>query len=70
MPTHHRKVDKQPNIYTAADLRQWEYDLERWVERSLAAEMNEVSFTELESVCTFLTSPHGATTSTVEGPIL
>lgn len=46
----HPLVDKQPNTYTIADLRQWKREHEAWVRQRLSEEMPNVSFTELEVV--------------------
>jgi len=47
---HHTLVDVQPSTYTSDDLRHWKRDHEAWVRESLAAEMHEVGFAELEIV--------------------
>lgn len=50
---HHREVDGQPNTYSAATLRQWKTDHERWVAEQLA--MEEFNSADLESIITWLT---------------
>jgi hypothetical protein len=47
-PTHHALIDKQPNTYTADELRRWKRDHEAWVRSSLESEMTNVGFAELE----------------------
>ncbi len=47
---HARRVDVQPRSYLETDLRRWKADHERWVRESLAQEMPEVGFAELEIV--------------------
>jgi hypothetical protein len=47
---HHRRVDVQPNTYTCDDLRGWKQRHETWVRDSLAAEVQEVGFAQLEVV--------------------
>lgn len=47
---HHAVVDRQENTYTVADLRRWKVEHEAWVRDSLAEEMPNVGFAELEIV--------------------
>lgn len=49
--TCHDLVDGQPNTYTIEILRQWKADHEEWVRGSLEATMSQVTFKELEEVC-------------------
>ncbi len=47
---HHTLVDRQPNSYTAEDLRQWKTDHEAWVNQRLTEKMTGVSFAELDII--------------------
>lgn len=47
---HHTIVDKQKNTYTVEDLRRWKDELEAWVRESLAQEMPNVGFAELDVI--------------------
>lgn len=47
---HHKLVDRQPNSYTADDLRQWKAKHEAWVVQRLTEEMPRVTFVELEII--------------------
>lgn len=58
--THHSQVDKQPNTYTANDLRKWKVDHERWVADRLREEMTHLTFLELEMVAKVLLIGDGA----------
>jgi len=49
--TCHDLVDGQPNTYTTVILRQWKTEHEAWVRDSLEATMSQVTFKELEEVC-------------------
>ena len=62
--THHSMVDKQPNTYTVADLRNWKRDHEKWVDENLREKMIHVTFVELEMVTkALLASAHRVETS-------
>jgi len=62
--THHDLVDGQPNTYTVNDLRTWKADHENWVKDSLADEMPQVGFAELEVTSKALLSKQSDPTST------
>lgn len=47
---HARLVDVRPRTHSEAELRRWKAEHEQWVRASLAQEMPEVGFAELEVV--------------------
>jgi len=49
-PTHHNLVDKQPNTFSIADLKQWKSDLEAWFQTLIQQALPKVTFIELEIV--------------------
>lgn len=67
--THHALVDGQANTYTIQQLRQWKTDHEQWVQSTLAQEMPNVTFRELEMVTSTITAwPIAVTTDFVLTP--
>ncbi len=54
--THHAQVDGQAHTYTIQQLRQWKADHEQWVQSTLAQEMPNVTFRELEMVTSTITA--------------
>lgn len=52
---HHDQVDKQANTDTVDDLRKWKNDHEEWVRNSLASEMPQIGFAELEIITNAMT---------------
>lgn len=53
-PTHHDIVDNQPNTYTAADLRKWKQDIEKWVRDRYKEALPKISFAELEMITQYI----------------
>jgi hypothetical protein len=49
-PTCHKKVDKQPNSYTSADLRGWKTEAERTGVATSVQAVVDVTFAELDAV--------------------
>lgn len=49
-PTHHTKVDKQPNNYTVEDLKEWKRLKEAEVSEKLEYAVTSVTFVELEAI--------------------
>ena len=69
--THHDTVDTAESKYSVADLRRLKNDHESWVRKSLALEVMEVGFAELEvaaSAIIALTSISSGETFTVTTP--
>jgi len=61
--TCHDLVDGQPNTYTTDILRQWKTEHEEWVRDSLEATMSQVTFKELEEVCSAIATVPSASES-------
>ena len=55
-PTCHAVVDAQSNTYTVAKLKDIKVEHENWVRSSLATEMRNVGFSELESIIKAISS--------------
>jgi hypothetical protein len=64
--THHDEVDVQPKTYSAADLREWKENHERWVADTLSDAVVALTFDELEAVAKSLI----ATTPTAIGDLV
>lgn len=61
-PTHHTIVDKQPNAYTADDLRGWKDHLMKRVKLALSRMMPHITFAELQTVSNGLLATLGSRT--------
>jgi hypothetical protein len=60
-PTHHTRVDKQPNTYTADMLRRWKADIEKRVGDALRNAMPQITFLELKQITASLVTRSGPT---------